>query len=124
MNVFQELLDVAGWGRTRPGSARFQARRRIVATLARIRANPIGNTLPRAALTALESALGQVLWARERKAARVQVLGELESTGLTFTHLWVCGLNETRFPSPVNQNPLLPAAVAARTRGTSRNACR
>lgn len=40
----------------------------------------------------------------------VQILGPLEAAGLPFTHLWLLGLSDERWPAPANLNPLLPAA--------------
>ncbi len=46
----------------------------------------------------------------------VQVLGELESTGLLFDHLWVLGLHDTALPSPPSPNPFIPLPVQRRHR--------
>ncbi|MEH6649796.1 MAG: PD-(D/E)XK nuclease family protein [Motiliproteus sp.] len=40
----------------------------------------------------------------------VQILGPLEAAGLEFSHLWLMGLSDERWPAPSNLNPLLPAA--------------
>ncbi|WP_421862920.1 PD-(D/E)XK nuclease family protein [Motiliproteus sp.] len=40
----------------------------------------------------------------------VQVLGPLEAAGLRFTHLWICGLSDERWPESPSPNPLLPSA--------------
>ena len=40
----------------------------------------------------------------------VQILGPLEAAGLQFSHLWLMGLSDERWPAPSNLNPLLPAA--------------
>ncbi len=44
----------------------------------------------------------------EAPTGPVQVVGLLESTGLTFEHLWVMGLEERILPAPPSPNPFLP----------------
>lgn len=44
-------------------------------------------------------------------AAPVQVLGVLESAGLAFDHLWVCGLTDDAWPLATRPQPLLPPAL-------------
>jgi len=41
----------------------------------------------------------------------IQVLGVLESAGLSFDGLWVMGMNDDQWPPPPRPNPLLPADV-------------
>lgn len=43
--------------------------------------------------------------------APVQILGWLEASGLTFTHLWICGLDEQALPAPPQPHPFLPLAL-------------
>ncbi len=38
----------------------------------------------------------------------VQVLGPLEAAGLTFEHLWLCGMQGTRWPAAPRPNPFIP----------------
>ncbi|MGH9476556.1 MAG: PD-(D/E)XK nuclease family protein [Terriglobales bacterium] len=40
----------------------------------------------------------------------VQVLGWLEATGLEFSNLWVCGMDDESLPGPPRPNPFLPLA--------------
>ncbi len=60
-------------------------------------------------------ALGLLRRACEREAAHpqtadsnIQVLGTLEAAGLHFDYLWICGLQASRWPAPVQPNPLIP----------------
>lgn len=46
--------------------------------------------------------------------APVQVLGELESSGLNFDHLWILGLHDTAMPRPASPNPFIPLPVQRR----------
>ncbi len=47
----------------------------------------------------------------ERPPAPVQVLGPLEAGGLAFDHLWLLGLDESRWPPMPSPNPFLPLAL-------------
>ncbi|MCW8886975.1 MAG: PD-(D/E)XK nuclease family protein [Motiliproteus sp.] len=38
----------------------------------------------------------------------LQILGPLEAAGLNFSHLWVMGISDDRWPAPASPNPLLP----------------
>jgi len=44
-------------------------------------------------------------------AAPVQVLGVLESAGLAFDHLWVCGLTDDAWPLPARPHPFIPPGL-------------
>ena len=44
-------------------------------------------------------------------AAPVQVLGVLESAGLAFDHLWVCGLTDDAWPLATRPQPLIPPGL-------------
>lgn len=46
----------------------------------------------------------------------VQVLGELESSGMTFDHLWVLGLHDAALPGSPSPNPFIPMPVQRRHR--------
>ncbi len=41
----------------------------------------------------------------------VQVLGPLEAAGLTFEHLWLCGMQGTSWPAAAHPNPFIPIAL-------------
>ena len=41
----------------------------------------------------------------------MQVLGLLESAGLAFDHLWVCGLTEDEWPISARPHPLIAPAL-------------
>ena len=47
-------------------------------------------------------------FAPARTAARLQILGYLETVGLQFSHLWVTGLDDARWPAPPRPNPFVP----------------
>ncbi len=41
----------------------------------------------------------------------IQVLGELEASGMTFDYLWVLGLHDAALPQPPSPNPFIPLPV-------------
>lgn len=51
----------------------------------------------------------------------IQILGVLESTGLRFDALWICGLTETSWAPPAHPNPLL--SIAAQRQQHAPNSC-
>ncbi len=63
------------------------------------------------ALELIEAIFANTLHAPERQAQDIQVLGLIESLGLTFTHVWVCGMDEDNFPPRSNHNPFMPLNV-------------
>lgn len=113
---FRNWLHAAGW----PQSAQlktnqYQAVQAIEDALDQYQADPATNTMAAArALTLLDGCLQQQLFAPERPHANILVLGLLETTGLSFTHLWVCGLDENSFPGRSLANPFLPRQLARR----------
>lgn len=110
---FQHLLALGGWTGQNAGSGQFQAYELLTALLQATRRDPL---LPRrcTAVEALET-LGQIiddrLFAPEQPPARVQILGYLETTGLTFSHLWVLGMQDTDWPRGVSPTPLVPLST-------------
>ena len=50
----------------------------------------------------------------EGSASTVQVLGELEASGLIFDHLWILGLHDSALPRPPSPNPFVPIPVQRR----------
>ncbi len=71
-------------------------------------------------LSVLNASLGSQVFAPERPHADILVLGELETTGLSFSHLWVCGLDENSFPVKNVAHPFIPRRVA-QTSGVPRS---
>ena len=66
------------------------------------------------ALAKLDRMAAERIFQAKSPPARVQVLGVLESTGLEFSHLWVCGLDAVSWPPPARPHPLLPIALQRR----------
>lgn len=110
---FRRALAAFGWPGERPlSSHEFQARRAFVEvldTFGRFDA-VLGPLSQGAALSRLRELCRQRVFQPEtRGRPAIQVLGVLESAGLSFDALWVMGMNDDRWPPPPRPNPLLPA---------------
>lgn len=50
----------------------------------------------------------------ESKLAKIQVMGILETAGMQFDHLWVCGLHAQSWPAAPQPNPFIPLSLQRR----------
>ncbi len=109
-----QILTAAGWPQQQAlGSVQFQALKTIETLLGQFQADPDERRIDVAqALQRLDLRLGAQVFAPERPHADIQVLGMLETTGLSFDALWVCGLDEGSFPAKNLANPFVPRSVA------------
>ncbi len=108
VGAFGDILRRARWG-AKAGSRQFQALMSIQDRLDRYRgfAQSPGIDAARG-LRTLRDLLGTQIFAPQRRPAPIQVLGYLETTGMTFTHLWVAGLSDSAWPQAPSPNPLIP----------------
>jgi probable DNA repair protein len=115
--AFHDALQALGWPGERPlDSAEHQAREKwqelleTLATLERV-LPPLawGDALARLGALAADTAFQP-----QSPPAPVQVLGLLESGGLSFARLWVLGLDDEAWPPPARPNPFLPLALQRR----------
>lgn len=105
---FEELLGRARWG-VKAGSGQFQARQDILDCLGRYRRLTQHPAIDAAqARQTLRDLLGTRVFAPQRSSAPIQVLGYLETTGMTFSHLWVADLSDSAWPKAPSPNPLIP----------------
>ncbi len=115
VELIQSLLSSVGWTRTQAlGSFQYQAAMRIQAVLGELAAQPGTPLITLSdALQLIDWALDQT-FAPQRQRSNIQILGMLETTGLSFDHLWVCGMSAEQFPGKANVSPFIPrrAAVA------------
>jgi len=63
------------------------------------------------AVARLRRMAADALFQPESPEVPIQVLGELEATGMTFDHLWVMGLSDETWPRAPRPNPFLPAEL-------------
>jgi probable DNA repair protein len=115
LRLFLHLLDQVGWTGRHTGSVQYQAFTELGNRIGSL-ANTF-DTRPqsaRAALGVLERYLSNIVFAPERSPAPIQIMGYLETTGLSFSHLWVTGLDDQSWPQPLRLNPFVPASTQRR----------
>ncbi len=75
----------------------------------------LDRVLPRAgygdAVSRLRRMAADTLFQPETPAVPIQILGELEATGMEFDHLWVMGLADETWPPGPRPNPFLPVEL-------------
>jgi ATP-dependent helicase/nuclease subunit B len=114
LELFSALLVDAGWPNLGSlTSENFQAYQRFQGLLDTLGRYPTSGARLRYvdALAQLHGAVGRELFAPRRPSASLQVLGYLESAHLAFSHLWVCGLSDTSWPSAPRPNPFVPTTL-------------
>ena len=112
IEAFRSCLTEVGWNGSNAASGQYQAYVRLRECLEAYSGYPqLPGLSGMDALQALQRLLANRLFAPERPPGPVQVLGYLETAGLTFTHLWVAGLQDTDWPAPPRPNPLIPVSL-------------
>jgi len=110
----RELLKTANWPRlSNINSIQYQAAHSIFTQLDNLANLQNQKQVSfRQALDFITFNLKQKPFAPQRQASPIQVLGLLETTGLSFSHLWICGMSASNFPSTSQLNPFIPRSVA------------
>ena len=110
----RELLKSANWPRlSNINSIQYQAAHSIFTQLDNLANLQNQKQVSfRQALDFITFNLKQKPFAPQRQASPIQVLGLLETTGLSFSHLWICGMSASNFPSTSQLNPFIPRSVA------------
>ena len=110
---FLDVLALSGWNTHRVNSAQFQAHEHLTELLERLACQPVDALRCTAveALEILQRTLAEQIFAPQRAHAPIQVMGYLETTGLRFSHLWICGMAEATWPLPPSPNPFIPHSV-------------
>jgi ATP-dependent helicase/nuclease subunit B len=115
INVFSEQLKSMGWpGERKLNSNEYQTIKRWGTLLQEFASLDLVQkpTTYSQALRSLQHLATQTSYQPQTSInAPVQVLGMLEATGLSFTHIWVMGLDNHRWPPPANPNLLLPSLL-------------
>jgi len=112
--AISEALALIGFpGERGLDSAEFQALAKWHEVVADFAA--LDRVLPRTGYTDAVSRLRRMaadaLFQPETPDVPIQVLGELEATGMKFDHLWVMGLSDETWPRAPHPNPFLPAEL-------------
>lgn len=112
--AFSEALGVAGFpGERALDSVEYQTLKRWHDVVAGFAA--LDRVAPRMvyaeALSRLRRMAADTLFQPESPDVPIQILGVLETSGMTFDCLWVMGLGDEHWPPPPRPNPFLPLAV-------------
>jgi ATP-dependent helicase/nuclease subunit B len=112
--AFSEALTSAGFpGERALDSAEYQTLKRWHDVVAGFAA--LDRVVPRMAyaeaLSRLRRMAADTPFQPESLDVPIQILGVLETSGLTFDSLWVMGLDDEHWPPPQRPNPFLPLAV-------------
>jgi len=109
--IFEALTVIGFPGERGLDSAEFQTLAKWHEVVANFAA--LDRVLPRTGYTDAVSRLRRMaadaLFQPETPDVPIQVLGELEATGMEFDHLWVLGLSDETWPRAPRPNPFLPA---------------
>ena len=104
-------LRAAGWPRgVALDSAEYQAMEAFEDALGALESlGPVtGAVTGDAAFARLRRMLGDTVFQPRSGPAPIQVLGVLETAGMRFSRLWVCGMEDRGWPRPPRPNPFLP----------------
>lgn len=67
-----------------------------------------------AALALLQDCCSRQVSQPQTADSPIQVLGPLEAAGLTFKHLWLCGMQGASWPASPRPNPFIPISLQTR----------
>ena len=116
----EALLSVVDWPCIGDlESSQFQAVAQIRETINALARQHTGDEEPttyEGALELLDLHLQNRVFAPQRPASQVQILGLLETTGLEYSHLWVSGMDANSFPQSAQHNPFIPTRIAQQHR--------
>ncbi len=112
--AMSEALAVAGFpGERTLDSVEYQTLKRWHETVAAFAT--LDRVMPKTgyteALSRLRRLAEEALFQPETPEVPIQILGVLETSGLTFDALWVMGLDDEHWPPAYRPNPFLPLAV-------------
>lgn len=109
---FAAELQQLGWpGERSPASSEYQAikawREKLLPVLAAL--DQVSQPIARGqALSLLRRLANDIDFQLESPTGSLQVVGQLESAGLCFDHLWVMGVGEQVLPAAPRPNPFIP----------------
>lgn len=111
---FSAVLEALGWPGERPlDSHEFQVKMKFQELLGEL--GSLATVLPQltrgGALTRLRRLAANTLFQAQSSPAPIQVMGLLETIGQTFDALWVCGLDDERWPQSPRPDPFLPTRL-------------
>ena len=114
--VIREILDCWGWPGPGPlDSLEYQQLEQWYSTLEQFCGldQVAGQLDLQGMLRSLRRACQGQVSQPKTEDSNIQVLGPLEAAGLRFDHLWLCGLQASRWPAPARANPFIPPSLQA-----------
>lgn len=114
---FSEILGLWGWpGGGALDSLEYQQLALWQRTLDDFRAfDHVCGPIPFSdALTLLRDSCRRQAFLPQTADSPVQVLGPLEAAGLSFDHMWLCGMQGSEWPASPRPNPLIPVGLQTR----------
>jgi probable DNA repair protein len=113
-----ELLRAVGWPGTELDSNEHQARQRWAQLTAEFGAcdDYIGEVTPGEAASLLRDMAQGTMFEPEELQAPLTIIDPATCTGMSFSGLWVCGLDGAQWPAPASPDPFLPRDWQARQR--------
>lgn len=115
--LFTAALAVVRWPGVRPlDSEEFQMLSRWREVLLQFAAldRVLGRIPLSAAVSALRELAERTLFQAQAGDVRLQVMGVLEAQGLSFDALWVCGIDDERWPAASRPHPFIPHRLQRR----------
>lgn len=116
--LFVDVLAALGWPGVDLDSSEHQARARWGGLVADLGAcdDYVGSIGAHGAAGLLRDMAESVLFEPEELRAPLLVIDAETCAGMSFDALWVCGLDDARWPPPASPDPFLPRAWQARQR--------
>lgn len=114
IKIFNQQLDAVGWPGTRKLTHKeyktIERWHKLLEEFAAL--SLVENSFTYAqALSHLKHLASQTLFQTEKPHAKIQILGTLEATGLSFDDAWIMGLDDKTWPSNPKPNPFLPISL-------------
>ncbi len=110
VSSFRQLLELAAWpGEQVPDSNEFQQVESLQNAMLSLSAfdRISGQVSATEALSALHLVASQTVFQPQNSESPIQILGLLESTGLSFDKVWVCSMDDESWPMRQSTTPFL-----------------
>ena len=111
---FTQTLSIMQWpGHRTLNSVELQIMNRWQHALEELTAcqQIVGNLTYQQAYDLLNNHIEQIVFQEKTQHKPIQILGILETAGLSFDHLWLMGLDNENWPAASSPNPFLPYAL-------------
>ncbi len=107
--VFGQILDTSRWPGKGINSSEYQAVQSWKRCMDDLQLLDNGKKITaNKAMVLLRELLRDRLFQLETPTCPIQIMGRLESHGIEFDKLWVCGMDAGQWPAPTSPTPFLP----------------